>query len=192
LLKAKHLYVNARDAQEALLGKLVPTWKQGDVLVVERPSAEKNRLVAWIMGPLVHGGSYYKVPVLVRSVSGAFAANDGITLHHFPNVEGAEKAEAVAPLPAAPPRTTPPPLPASIAAPRAAVPLAPMAEHAETVPHLSESDAMTRIHALEEAVSQFTAVFEKLAGEIDRLSEDLHQVQSVIARLAIEAAREDA
>jgi hypothetical protein len=191
LLKAKHLYVNARDAQEALLGKLVPTWKQGDVLVVERPSAEKNRLVAWIMGPLVHGGSYYKVPVLVRSVSGAFAANDGITLHHFPNVEGTE-ATTVVPLPVAQTRTTSPPLPASVITPPSPAPLAPVAEQAETVQRLAESDAMTRIHALEEAVSQFTAVFEKLAGEIDRLSEDLHQVQSVIARLAIEAAREDA
>lgn len=84
--RAKFVYVNARDSEDATLDRLVPSWQLGDVLVIERPGAETNRIVAWITGPIGHGGSYYRVPVIVRSVFGNFAAHDECVLTHQPNM----------------------------------------------------------------------------------------------------------
>lgn len=82
LSKVRFIYINARDADEALLGQLVGGWSLGDVLVIERMGAEVNRVVGWIIGPVNHRGSYYQVPVAIRSVRGAFAAYDEMELHH--------------------------------------------------------------------------------------------------------------
>ncbi len=84
--KAKFVYINARDSEDAMLDRLVPSWQLGDVLVIERPGAETNRIVAWITGPIGHGGSYYRVPVIVRSAFGNFAAHDECVLTHQPNM----------------------------------------------------------------------------------------------------------
>jgi len=128
LSKARHLYVNARDAQEALLSELVPTWKTGDVIVIERPGAETNRVVAWVVGDIVHRGAYWRVPIAVRTVYGAFAAHDELVLHHAANTVEDEQVEMIATHPSLPaqvarqqapiheaprnePRTTPPPIP---------------------------------------------------------------------------------
>lgn len=128
LSKARHLYVNARDAQEALLNELVPTWKTGDVIVIERPGAETNRVVAWVVGDIVHRGAYWRVPIAVRTVYGAFAAHDELVLHHAANTVEDEQVEVIAAHPSLPaqvarqqapiheaprnePRTTPPPIP---------------------------------------------------------------------------------
>lgn len=85
-LRARHVFVNARDAQEALLEDLIPTWGLGDVLVIERVGgADPGRIVAWVIGPVRHGGSYWKLPVVVRTVSGSFAAHDEVRLTQYPN-----------------------------------------------------------------------------------------------------------
>lgn len=83
-IRAHHLYINARDAQDAVLDELVPTWGVGDVLVVERTGGQ-GRLVAWVIGHIRHGGSYWKIPVSVRTVSGSFAAHDEVRLSHYLN-----------------------------------------------------------------------------------------------------------
>ena len=90
---ATSICINARDAQDALLDQLVPSWRVGDVLVIERPGADRNRVVAWIIGPITHGGSYYKVPILPRSVHGAFAAHDELVLHHHTNLVDTDEPE---------------------------------------------------------------------------------------------------
>lgn len=93
IAKAGHLCINARDAQEAMLDELVPTWRIGDVIVVERPGVERNRVVVWIIGPISHMGSFYRVPIIVRTVHGAFAAHDELALHHHRNVTETDTAE---------------------------------------------------------------------------------------------------
>jgi hypothetical protein len=133
--KARHLFINARDAQDALLSELVPAWRTGDVVVIERPGAEANRVVAWIIGDIVHRGSYWRVPISVRSVYGAFAAHDELVLHHATNSVDADEPAVMAAPPSIPdfahaarqqepayhvekvvrsepaPHTTPPPIP---------------------------------------------------------------------------------
>ncbi len=93
IAKAVNIIVNARDAQEALLDELVPSWRVGDVLVIERPGADRNRVVAWVIGPITHMGPCYRVPILVRSVHGGFAAHDEVALHHHRNVTETDTAE---------------------------------------------------------------------------------------------------
>jgi hypothetical protein len=88
LARATYIYLNARDSQDALLDELIPTWGVGDVLVIERAGLTLNRVVAWVVGPIRHGGSYYKIPVHVRSVHGAFAAHDNLTLHRSASEAG--------------------------------------------------------------------------------------------------------
>lgn len=91
--KASTLCVNARCAQETMLDQLVPQWGIGDVLVIERAALDKNRIVAWIIGPIAHGGSYFRIPVKVRSVSGSFAAHDELLLHHHLSVTETDEPE---------------------------------------------------------------------------------------------------
>ncbi len=110
IAKAGHLCINARDAQEAVLDELVPTWRIGDVIVVERPGGERNRVVVWIIGPIVHMGSFYRVPIIVRTVHGAFAAHDELILHHHRNVTETDDPSPVA-VPSLPLPTAPVPLP---------------------------------------------------------------------------------
>lgn len=116
LTQARFLYINARDAQDAILDELVPTWALGDVVVVERPGAERNRVVAWIIGGVFHGGSYWKVPIAVRTVSGSFAAHDELVISHHRNVteidEDASRPADIVPLPRV--GKQPPPLPAPV------------------------------------------------------------------------------
>lgn len=129
IASAKHLYINARDAQDAILDEWVPTWRVGDVIVIERPGAERNRVVAWVVGAVYHRGSYWRVPVSVRTVYGAFAAHDELALHHAANDVATDVVET-------------PPLPPSIpefskvhlgGAP-ALTPLAPLAANASPAP----------------------------------------------------------
>lgn len=77
---ATHLLVNAMDRHEAALGHLLSGIGAGDVLHIERPDGA-GLIVAWVLGTVVHGGTYYKVPVTVRSVDGSFAAHDLVRLH---------------------------------------------------------------------------------------------------------------
>lgn len=93
LSQSSFICVNARDAQDSLLDELVPTWGIGDVLVIERASADRNRVVAWIIGPIHNGGSYYRVPIIVRTVNGGFAAHDELVLHHHKNVTETDEPE---------------------------------------------------------------------------------------------------
>lgn len=119
LSRARHLFINARDAQEALLTELVPMWRTGDVLVIERPGAETNRVVAWIVGDIVHRGPYWRVPISVRTVYGAFAAHDELILHHAPNAADGDEPEIIPARPSItspahverPERSVPPPIP---------------------------------------------------------------------------------
>lgn len=97
LRKAKFAYINAKAADESLLDELVPTWDIGGVLVIERSNAPGNRVVAWIIGKIFHGGSYYKVPIAVRSVMGSFAAHDDLTLQHYADEPDGDEAVTVAP-----------------------------------------------------------------------------------------------
>lgn len=110
--RAKFLMVNARCAQESILDDLVPKWKIGDVIIVERLGKPDNRVVCWVIGPVYHGGPYYKVPISVRSFDGSFAAHDELSLTHHADVDAANaRGEAlpieVAPLPRIAPRMAP-------------------------------------------------------------------------------------
>lgn len=78
-LKAKHVYVNGRDSDDALLDELVPTWRTGDELVVEQGEA---LLHAWIIGPVTHRGGYYRVPVIVKIADGVLQVDRELTLYH--------------------------------------------------------------------------------------------------------------
>lgn len=104
LSQSTFVCVNARDAQDSFLDELVPTWGIGDVLVIERASADRNRVVAWIIGPIHNGGSYYRVPIIVRTVSGSFTAHDELVLHHHKNVTETDEPEKQV---WAPPQRTP-------------------------------------------------------------------------------------
>lgn len=96
---ARFAYVNAKAADEARLDELVPTFGVGDVLVMERADMPGNRAVAWILGPIYHGGSYYKIPIAVRSVAGSFAAHDDLIVSHYANVADDDPASGIGSLP---------------------------------------------------------------------------------------------
>lgn len=101
---ASWLYVNVRDVQEAMLGDLIPKIAIGDVLVIERVGAKHNRVVCWVIGAVIHGGSYYKLSIRVRSVTGSFAVHDDLMLHHMGGSERAALANLdldALPMPAA-------------------------------------------------------------------------------------------
>lgn len=86
LAKASSICINSRCAQTGQLDDLIPNWKLGDVIVIERSGQEDNRVVAWVIGSIDHGGSFWRVPIAVRSVYGSFAAHDELLLHHHGNV----------------------------------------------------------------------------------------------------------
>lgn len=119
--RATHMLVNAQDRHEALLAELLPSFAMGDVLALTRDGAG-GQIIAWVIGEIVHGGDYYKIPIKVRSVDGAFAAHDLVTLHRLeeaslltpPVLEQQPAPVLAAPeitLPAADP---PPPVPADM------------------------------------------------------------------------------
>lgn len=94
IVKARNLYINAVDSNGAILDQLVPTWTIGDVIVVERG---EGRIVAWVIGPIRHGGSYWKIPITVRTVTGSFAAHDHVALTHYLNEADALAAREASP-----------------------------------------------------------------------------------------------
>lgn len=107
----------------------MPTWRIGDVIVVERPSHDRNRVVAWIIGPIVHMGSFYRVPIIVRTVHGAFAAHDELVLHHHRNITETDDAAPILPPSAASAGVSQPIVPVLVPAPSAIAlpPIAPIA-----------------------------------------------------------------
>ena len=85
---ATHILVNALDRNEAELSDLLASFKQGDVLGLDRDGAN-GRIVAWVIGQVVHAGEYYKIPASIRSVDGSFAAHDLVTLHRLEEKDAA-------------------------------------------------------------------------------------------------------
>ena len=169
LVDARHIYVNARDAQDAILDEWVPTWGVGDVLIVERAGAERNRVIAWVVGAVYHRGSYWRIPVKVRTVYGAFAAHDELLLHRAADdVE----TEALAP-PASPP----------LAAPRQTfIPLAPLAPLAAPEPDaapLARGEPQGLVFDRHPSVNANGANGDRLA----QLEADNRALHDIIARL---------
>lgn len=95
----KHFHISSRDAAAARIGPQVSTWGIGDVIVLERTGQEQNRVVAWVIGEVVNRGTYYTVPVSLRSAVGSFAEHDSLTVSHQLNVPAVPEAppEPVAP-----------------------------------------------------------------------------------------------
>lgn len=180
IAKAVNIIVNARDAQEALLDELVPSWRIGDVLVIERPGADRNRVVAWVIGPITHMGPCYRVPILVRSVHGGFAAHDEVALHHHRNVTDVDEAPVqlrdVTPAPAV--RDAP-----ALSAP----PIAPIAIAAATPEYLANSMALTPSAPV--AASQNVPVTRGASpdvtpnAEVELLRQDNSQLHALLAQL---------
>ncbi len=95
---AQTLYINQNDANSAALHELIPSFGIGDVLVLERDGNSTTQIVAWITGPVVNRGPYYKVPIKVRSVKGSFAAHDSLSLYRMAdNIEDDTPAPQPAP-----------------------------------------------------------------------------------------------
>lgn len=173
IAKAVNIIVNARDAQEALLDELVPSWRVGDVLVIERPGADRNRVVAWVIGPITHMGPCYRVPILVRSVHGGFAAHDEVTLHHHRNVTDVDDA----PTPAAIPLAPAPPM--AVTSPQAPALIAPMALVAAPVAGTPSTDVaapMAPIASTEHARPPDPS-------EVELLRQDNSQLHALLAQL---------
>lgn len=148
LAKASNVIVNAKDAQDALLDELVPSWRIGDVLVIERPGADRNRVVAWVIGPITHMGPCYRVPILVRSVHGGFAAHDELALHHHRNVtdvDDAPQAPVVLPAVQAAPMVTQTALPVAAWTALPPSPVAPVALTAPTAENATHSMALAPV-----------------------------------------------
>lgn len=187
IAKAGNLCINARDAQEAMLDELVPTWRIGDVIVVERPGHDRNRVVAWIIGPIVHMGSFYRVPIIVRTVHGAFAAHDELVLHHHRNVTETDDAAPISPLPAAsagPSLPISPLLPVlapapSAVAPSPIAPLAPAPPAADSLPTAAPS-ALAPLNA-DAATSATSASAD--ATELANLRADNAALHDILAGL---------
>ncbi len=178
--RAGNLCVNARDAQEAMLDELIPTWRVGEVVVIERPGAERNRVVVWIIGPIVHMGSFYRAPILVRSVHGAFAAHDELVLHHHRNVTDVDETNQPRHVTPSPPMRdapalSPPPLaPLALTAPDSELstistdltPLAPMAvaDPAALDTGLRDASRDVATEELDKLRADNTALHDLLAG----------------------------
>lgn len=77
--KAKHILLSVADGGGAHLGELIPSWAIGDAVAVEGAGA---RLVGLLIGPIVHKGSHYKIPIAVRAVAGVFQADTKVALMH--------------------------------------------------------------------------------------------------------------
>lgn len=82
LRDARHFLINAEDRHENRLGEIVGQFRTGDVLGLEREGPE-GQIVAWVIGQTVHRGGYYRVPIKVRSIRGAFAGHDLVILHRL-------------------------------------------------------------------------------------------------------------
>jgi len=80
LAEIRTLHISARDAASARIGPQVSGWGLGDVIVIERDGYADNAVVAWVIGEVSNKGSYYSVPVSVRSARGSFADDDRLTL----------------------------------------------------------------------------------------------------------------
>lgn len=193
IAKAANLCINARDAQEALLDELIPSWRIGDVVVIERPGAERNRVVVWIIGPIVHMGPFYRIPVIVRTVNGAFAAHDELVLHHHRNVTEVDDNVAAAPeadrLPNSVTEQTPKtefgrvsaPAPSAAALP----PIAPMALTPAHQENIANSMALTPVAP---AISQVAPANSpiapsEIAAELDKLRADNTALHDLLAGL---------
>ena len=195
IAKASHVIVNAKDAQDALLDELVPSWRIGDVLVIERPGADRNRVVAWVIGPITHMGPCYRVPILVRSVHGAFAAHDELALHHHRNVTDVDDAPTA-------PRDVTPALSmrdaTTLPGPLAPALLAPIALTQDGSENLANSRALTPVAlaagergdagALAGSVTHDSAQRDAkaaapLAAELDLLRQDNSQLHALLAQL---------
>lgn len=125
--KARHILLSVADGGGAHLGELIPSWAIGDAVAVEGQGA---RLVGLLIGPIVHKGSHYKMPIAVRAVAGVFQAETPVALLHATSadlltVNGAAPASVV-PLAssdvvpgALPVATVPPPVPTGSAASQA-------------------------------------------------------------------------
>ena len=94
LRSASHIIINEADRHGARIGELVSKFALSDVLHVERDGGS-GLIVAWVLGDVVNGGGYYKVPVSVRSVEGSFAAHDLVSLHWQGSVEATTQPEPV-------------------------------------------------------------------------------------------------
>lgn len=92
---ATHFLINSRDRHGALVGEPVAKFWPGDVLHLERDGG--GLIVAWVMGEVSHSGSYYKVPISVRSADGAFASDDLVTLHHQMDARATGRPDSIAP-----------------------------------------------------------------------------------------------
>lgn len=95
--RARHLLLSVADGGGAHLGELIPSWAIGDAVAVEGQGA---RLVALLIGPIVHKGSHYKLSIAVRAVAGTFQAETPVTLLHATSadlltVDGAAPASVV-------------------------------------------------------------------------------------------------
>lgn len=191
--KASNLCINARDAQEAMLDELIPTWRIGDVVVIERPGAERNRVVVWIIGPIVHMGPFYRIPIIVRTVNGAFAAHDELVLHHHRNVT--EVNDQVAPAPTAPAKPNSvteqapqtefgdriAPAPSATSLP----PIAPMALTPETQENIANSMSLTPVApAISHApLANSPIPPAEIAAEVDKLRADNTALHDLLAEL---------
>jgi len=112
LADIKHFHISARDAAAARIGPQVSAWGVGDVLVVERDGYTDNAVVAWVVGEVANKGTYYYVPVSIRSARGSFGDHDRLTVSHQVNAPAIAE---TAPAPAEPSvilRPVPSPLPA--------------------------------------------------------------------------------
>ena len=174
IAKASNLCINARDAQEAVLDELIPTWRIGDVMVIERPGAEGNRVVVWIIGPIVHMGPFYRVPIIVRTFNGAFAAHDELVLHHHRNVtevdgvsEPAGKPNSVTAQPNSVSALALQALPPAAATGTALTPIAPMALTAAPPENTVISNTSAPVAPVASAfpADQITAEVEKLRAD---------------------------
>lgn len=183
LSKVRFLYINARDADEALLGQLVGSWALGDVIVIERMGNDVNRVVAWIIGPVHHCGSYYQVPVAIRSVRGAFAAHDELELHHHKSEDLIQKEQAAEASPVALA-----PLPAVTTVTFSPRPLAPVAVAVHATPHpqdlVATSASEPQLAPLAPlATDQNAAIASGERQKIEALEERNRALESVLAHL---------
>lgn len=164
--RARFVYLNARDADDALLDQLIPQWGVGDVLVIERPGSETNRLVAWVTGPIWHGGSYYKIPIIVRTVWGGFAAHDEVVLTQHGNAEAEAPTRQALPDVRPMARLAPPPI--SEVVREAAPPPPPIS--------IGPMTADPRIASLEARLAETEAFNQQLLGVLAEFLDDDRQV----------------
>lgn len=111
LADIKHLHISARDAAAARIGPQVSAWGIGDVIVVERDGLADNAVVAWVIGEVANKGTYYSVPVSIRSAKGSFGDSDRLTVSHQVNAPAVLETTPPPAVPTVALRPAPPPLP---------------------------------------------------------------------------------